>query len=118
VVHRSDDNGGTTNKSGFVGNLLVAVTRPGYKTLSLSFSNKMPFSPRGVTADGMGAEGGRCSTEKCALGWVARCCPQVVCHQATPDGQGVELERVDTSATIDSKEKDHKTNDLGLQDLL
>ena len=33
-------------------------------------------------------------------------------------GQGIELERVDMLATIDSKEKDHETNDLGLQDLL
>jgi hypothetical protein len=39
---------------------LVSVTRPGYKTLSRSFSDEMPstpFSPSGVAVDRTGAEG-------------------------------------------------------------
>ena len=41
-------------------NSLVSVTRPGYKTLSRSFSNmpSAPFSPSGVAVNVAGAEGG------------------------------------------------------------
>ena len=42
-------------------NSLVNVTRPGYKTLSRSFSDDIPsapFSPSGVAVNGAGAEGG------------------------------------------------------------
>jgi hypothetical protein len=44
---------------------LVNVTRPGYKTLSRSFSDEMPstpFSPSGVPVDRAGAEGGEDET--------------------------------------------------------
>jgi hypothetical protein len=61
--HRSDDKRRDDQERDFVGDSLVSVTRPGYKTLSRSFSDEMPslpFSPRGVAVDGMGmgAEGG------------------------------------------------------------
>ena len=48
-------------KRDFVGDSLVSVTRPGYKTLSRSLSGEMPsvaFSPRGVAVNGTGTEGG------------------------------------------------------------
>jgi hypothetical protein len=51
----------TTTDEGANGDSLVNVTRPGYKTLSRSFSDKIPsgpFSPSGVAVDGAGTEGG------------------------------------------------------------
>jgi hypothetical protein len=51
----------TTTDEGANGDSLVNVTRPGYKTLSRSFSEKIPsepFSPSGVAINGAGTEGG------------------------------------------------------------
>jgi hypothetical protein len=47
-------------KRTLVVNSLVSVTRPGYNTLSRSFSDMLsaPFSPSGVAVNGAGAEGG------------------------------------------------------------
>lgn len=58
VIERPDMKG--TKKKQVIKDLLVNVTRPGYKIFSRSFSDEMPstpFSPSGVAVDWTGAEG-------------------------------------------------------------